>query len=50
MRVAVVLQAWSEVPGIVVEGDILQLLDQKCHWPKTGTQETTNTDTIVIDD
>ncbi len=33
-RAAVVLWAWSEVPGIVVQEDILKLFDKKCHQPR----------------
>ncbi len=48
-RVAVVLRAWSEVPGIVIEGDILTLFEEKCRRPKAVTKETPNVEAIVID-
>lgn len=47
-RAAVVLRAWSEVPGIVIDKDIQRLFEEKCRRSKTNVA-TTSTDAIVID-
>ncbi len=48
-RAAVVLRAWSEVPSIVVERDILELYNNKCRRSKgIDTSVATAENTIVI--
>ena len=49
-RAATVLHAWSEIPGLIPEDDILQLFQDKCRRLKDkGKERDTGKDVLYVD-
>lgn len=45
-RAAIVLSSWLQVPGVVVQKDVIEVLEQKASWLNAGASEE---DSIEID-
>ena len=49
-RASTVLQAWSKILGLILEGEIIQVFKDKCHRLKTGKEVDKVQDLIVDSD
>lgn len=48
-RAAIVLSSWSRVPGIVIEKDVIEILEEKAHRLKPAAEGASQKDSIVVD-
>lgn len=46
-RAAIILSSWLQVPGVVIEKDVIEVLEAKARRPKTGG--TSQVDSIDVD-
>ena len=47
MHASTVLHAWSKIPGLIPESEIIQIFKDKCHHSKTGKEK--DKDVTVVD-
>ena len=49
-RASTVLHGWSKIPGLIPEGEIIQVFKDKCRRSKTGKEKDRDVTVVVSDE